>query len=34
MSVFVKIYAHHGWRYYLPLGVVKPEPELETATML
>lgn len=27
MSVFVKIYAHHGWRYYLPLGVVKPEPE-------
>ena len=26
MSVFVKIYAHHGWRYYLPLGVVKPEP--------
>lgn len=30
MSVFVKIYAHHGWRYYLPLGVVKPEPELVT----
>lgn len=26
MSVFVKIYAHHGWRYYLPLGAVKPEP--------
>ena len=26
MSVFVKIYAHHGWRYYLPLGVGKPEP--------
>lgn len=30
MSVFVKIYAHHGWRYYLPLGVVKPESELVT----
>ena len=26
MSVFVKVYAHQGWRYYLPLGVVKPEP--------
>lgn len=26
MSVFVKVYAHQGWRYYLPLGIVKPEP--------
>ena len=26
MSVFVKVYAHQGWRYYLPLGAVKPEP--------